>query len=162
MPVTKPTLFQAIALWLVIFAALFVATAAFAQEASSTVTGSTITLAPAIDLLAPYVVSILAALAAGLLGWISKRLNEWLGVEIDGRAREALHSAAMTGLDKAVAAVRERGEDVRIDLRSPVIAEAAEWVLTKGAPGAVKRFGLTPDDVETMLRAKLPRALREG
>lgn len=152
MPVKLPTPRQFIALWLTIFVLMF-ATAVFAQEPDST-----ITLAPVVDLLAPY----LAALAAGVLGWISKRLNEWLGVEIDSRSREALHSAAMTGLDKAVAAVRERGEDVRVDLRSPVIAEAAEWVLTKGAPGAVKRFGLTPHDVETMVRAKLPHALRAG
>lgn len=121
---------------------------------------STVSLAPAVDLVGPYIVSILAALFAALLGWLSKRLNDWLGFEIDGRSREALHSAAVTGLDHAIALLRSRGEEVRLDVRAPIVAEAVDWVLTKGAPGAVQRFNLTPADVEAIVTAKLNQVLR--
>lgn len=123
---------------------------------------STVSLAPIVDLAAPYLVSIIGALVAGLLGWLSKRLNDWLGVEIEGRHREVLHSAAVTGLERAVAALRGRGEEVRFDLKSPVIADAVDWVLTKGAPDAVARFGLSPDDVEAIVRAKMVRVISEA
>lgn len=124
-------------------------------------TDSTVSLAPIVDLAAPYIVSIIGALVAGLLGWLSKRLNDWLGVEIEGRHREALHSAALTGLERAVSAMRARGEQISFDLKSPVIAEAVDWVLTKGAPDAVARFGLSPADVEAIVRAKLLRVSGE-
>lgn len=135
---------------------LLSACAAFVLGAGVAMAGdSTVSLAPIVDLIAPYIVSIIGALVAGLLGWLSKRVNDWLGIEIEGRHRETLHSAAVTGLERAVAGLRGRGEEVRFDLRSPVIAEAVDWVLTKGAPDAVARFGLSPADVEAIVSAKL-------
>lgn len=141
---------------------LIVAILAFLAFAPAAVMAadSTVSLAPAVDLVGPYVVSILAALLAAVLGWLSKRLNDWLGFEIDGRSREALHSAAVTGLDHAIALLRSRGEEVKFDVRAPVVAEAVDWVLTKGAPGAVQRFNLTPADVEAIVAAKLNQVLR--
>lgn len=124
-------------------------------------TDSSVSLAPIVDLAAPYIVSIIGALVAGLLGWLSKRLNDWLGIEIEGRHREALHSAALTGLERAVSAMRTRGEQISFDLKSPVIAEAVDWVLTKGAPDAVARFSLSPADVEAVVRAKVLRVVGE-
>ncbi|MCK9514205.1 MAG: hypothetical protein M0R28_23660 [Pigmentiphaga sp.] len=144
---------------LVIAALLVVALVAF-SSASAMAADSAISLAPAIDLAGPYVVSILAAVLAALLGWLSKRVNDWLGFEIDGRNREALHSAAMTGLDHAISLLRARGEKIEIDVRSPIVANAVDWVLTKGAPGAVQRFNLTPADVEAIVVAKLNQVLR--
>ncbi|MFN8682796.1 hypothetical protein ACDP63_16880 [Paracoccus sp. P2] len=141
----------------VCLATIFVAAAAPAWAN----TDSSVSLAPIVDLAAPYIVSILGALVAGLLGWLSKRLNDWLGVEIEGRHREVLHSAALTGLERAVSALRSRGEEVTFDLKSPVIAEAVNWVMTKGAPDAVARFGLSPADVEAIVRAKLMRVIGE-
>lgn len=123
---------------------------------------STVSLAPIVDLIAPYIVSIIGALVAGLLGWLSKRVNDWLGIEIEHRHREVLHSAAFTGLERAIAGLRARGEEISFDLRSPVIAEAVDWVLTKGAPDAVARFGLSPADVEAIVSAKLVRVVGEG
>lgn len=134
--------------------------AAAAAPAWANADGS-VSLAPIVDLAAPYIVSILGALVAGLLGWLSKRLNDWLGIEIEGRHREALHSAALTGLERAVSALRSRGEEVTFDLKSPAIAEAVDWVLTKGAPDAVARFGLSPTDVEAIVRAKIMRVIGE-
>jgi len=144
---------------LLILALAIIAFMAF-PPAMAMAADSTVSLAPAVDLVGPYIVSILAALFAALLGWLSKRLNDWLGFEIDGRSREALHSAAVTGLDHAIALLRSRGEEVKFDVRAPVVAEAVDWVLTKGAPGAVQRFNLTPADVEAIVTAKLNQVLR--
>lgn len=144
------------------FSILVAASALGAAPALADTQESTVSVATIIDLAAPYIVSIIGALLAGLLGWLSKRVNDWLGIEIEGRHREALHSAAVTGLERTVAALRGRGEAISFDLRSPVIAEAVDWVLTKGAPDAVARFGLSPVDVEAIVRAKLVHVIGEG
>lgn len=146
-----------------IFLSILVAALALgAAPALANAPDSTVSLAPIVDLIAPYIVSIIGALVAGLLGWLSKRVNDWLGIEIEHRHREVLHSAAFTGLERAIAGLRVRGEEISFDLRSPVIAEAVDWVLTKGAPDAVARFGLSPADVEAIVSAKLVRVVGEG
>lgn len=145
------------------FLSILAATLALgAAPALANTPDSTVSLAPIVDLIAPYIVSIIGALVAGLLGWLSKRVNDWLGIEIEHRHREVLHSAAFTGLERAIAGLRARGEEISFDLRSPVIAEAVDWVLTKGAPDAVARFGLSPADVEAIVSAKLVRVVGEG
>lgn len=79
---------------------------------------------------------------------------KWTGIEVEARQREALHSAAMTGISLAIA---KYGPSFGIapSERSDVVRYAVGWVLSAGAPGAVAGLKLTDAEVGNLVESKL-------
>lgn len=137
------------ALWL--FAALalaaFGATPAAAAEQA-------VTVGPIYGLVEPYIRALADVVITGLIGWGAVLIKSWTGIQIEARHREALHSALMTGVTKALARLGVRAEGLTVDLRSQVLAEAVEWA-EAAVPDAIAHFGMTPDRVAALATAKL-------
>ncbi|TDE40943.1 hypothetical protein [Antarcticimicrobium sediminis] len=105
------------------------------------------------DLLAPLMPVVLQVVSA-LLGVLLIRLTgvakERWGIEIEARHRETLHSALMTGITAALS----KGVT-----NKQAIAAAVSHAVQRGAPDAIKRFGLSEMDLADMAQAKLQDAL---
>lgn len=99
-----------------------------------------------IDILAPHIVTLLSALIAAAIAYATKLLRDYTGVQIQKKLRDDLHSAAMTGIRKALQ--KGLGSDA-------AIVEATSWVQTKGAPDAVKAFQMSADDIAAVVASKL-------
>lgn len=140
---------------------LSVATLAFvaiflAAAAAQTTTAPTTTVS-LWDALGPWASSIAAALAAviiAFLGWVTETIRQKTGIQIDVLRSETLQAAITNGAGKAVVLLGDRLKTVTIDVRSPVVKEAVDYVL-RSAPEAVKHFGLSPDQLAEKIIAKL-------
>lgn len=107
---------------------------------------------PLFQLFEPYLVSGLGALVTAIIAYGAAAFQKWTGVKIDQGHRDALHSAAMTGVTMALSRLGVAANSLTIDTRSAVIADAIAWV-EKSAPGALKHFSITPDKVSTFVGA---------
>ncbi|PZU89088.1 MAG: hypothetical protein DI527_16270 [Chelatococcus sp.] len=132
-------------------AAFGIPIAAFAQEVA---TSTKVDVAPIVDGFFSYVSAALSAVVALAIGFISARLYSWLGINIEARHREALHSAIMTGANAALARVADLIGGKAVDVKSTAVAEAVNYVLG-AVPDAVKFFGLTEAKLSEMVAAKL-------
>ena len=129
--------------------------------------GSTVAAAPAPDTMVEVgplfsglraTIEAVAGLAiAAAVGWVALRLNSLAGINIEARHREALQSALLNGVRAGLDLFGKRADAMQVDVRSKVLAEAADYVITS-VPDAVKHFGLTPARVRDLARAKLAEA----
>lgn len=124
---------------------------ASAQEAG----GTTITLAPLIEAVGPIIAQIAITLVTALVGWLSYKVNQYLGLNIEARHREALQSALMNGVWKGLHFIEDRGAGIGIDVKSEILAEGIRYV-QRSVPDAIQYFGLTEDRLRELLEAKLP------
>lgn len=125
--------------------------AAIAQEVASS---TKVDVAPVVDTVFGYVSAGLSALVAVAIGFISARLYSLLGINIEAKHREALHSAIMTGVNAGLAKVSDLIGGKAVDVKSSAVAEAVNYVLG-AVPDAVKFFGLTEAKLSEMVTAKL-------
>ena len=108
-----------------------------------------------VDTLAPFVETIVIALASALIGWLASRLSRWIGLEIDRDHAEALQAAIARGVRHAVSLVKaEARERASLDIESRLIAETAIY-LEKLMPDALDHFGLTDETLDRLIRAHL-------
>lgn len=124
---------------------------AFAQDAGSTSISVTDLLAP----FKPYVVELVTILVGVLVGLITRKLNELTGLKIDAAQRDALHMALTSGVMAGVHAIEQKTDGKTIDLHSAIVAEGVRYVQAS-VPDAIKYFGLTPEKISAMIRAKIP------
>lgn len=107
-----------------------------------------------LDAVRPYVVEIAGALILAFVTWLSSWLRATFKVSLDAAHRAALHSALENGarlvLEKLDTAVAGRN----VPAGHPLVAIGVEYAL-KYSPDAVAYFGLTPERVGELLRAKL-------
>ena len=54
------------------------------------------------EIVRPYLEVTIAAVVTGVLGWLAAIIQKYLGVNIEAKHREALHSAVMTGVTSAL------------------------------------------------------------
>lgn len=139
---------------LVLVAVLLVPYLAMAQD-----TGTQVSLDPLIDSLYPYVLTIVGAIIAAATAWITKKINEWTGISIEARHREALQSALMNGARYIAAEHKPTG--VSIDLKNRHLAAGVRFV-RDSVPDAVKHFGLTTEDIEKHLIPKISQLVAES
>ncbi len=126
-----------------------VAAPAFAQEATTQVHAGSVWA-----LVAPYLFTAVSAAVVAILGWLADMFRRWTGIQIEARHREALHSAAMTGVAAAFSKVGQRADTITLDVRTALVKEGVEWML-KSVPDALKYFNLSPQTVATLVEAKL-------
>ncbi|MDZ5448974.1 hypothetical protein [Labrys sp. ZIDIC5] len=131
-------------------AVAFVALVAPAWAADDT----TVSLGGLVTALLPYFEAAVAALLTALIAWAAQAIQKWLGIQLDQSSRDALHSAAMTGVNMALSRLSQSAANLTFDAKSAVIAQAIEWV-ESSVPDALKHFGLTPEQLEALIESKL-------
>lgn len=82
------------------------------------------------------------------------QFTKWTGIEVEARQREALHSAAMTGINLAIARYGAAA-GFAPNGRPDVVNDAVGWVLSTGAPRSVADLDLTDEDVRKVVESKL-------
>ena len=133
------------------FVALVTVAGAFPALAQD---GSSISLAPFVNLLLEYIAPAIAAIVAFLVGQLLLLLKRKFGLDIDARNREALQTALTNGAGLILQKSAGLAAGKVLDLRSHLVADAVRYV-EKSAPDALKHFGLTPDAVAEKIAAKL-------
>ena len=97
-------------------------------------------------------VELLAAVIVGATAWAAKK---WFGLQVDEKQREALHGAIERGIGSALDAIAKKVDgNSTIQIDSKVVALVANYVI-KMSPDAVSYFGLTPDKLAELIKAKL-------
>lgn len=132
-------------------ALLFAAVPALAQEAQPAIRFDGFS-ATVIE----YALATLAVVVTWAIAYGAKKVRDWFGIRADEALRDTLHSAAMTGLRAALDRANTWAAGISINVKSQVLADAANYVLNVGAPQAVERFGLTPQRVAELVQSKLP------
>ena len=128
--------------------ATMVTYAAMAQES-----GTTVSVGPWFETLRPYILEVLGMAVAAIIGLLSRLIYKKWGIDIEQGRRDALHSAAMTGLKAALSRAGVKAADVQFDVRHKVIAEALDW-MRKSVPDAIKYFGISEQGMKTLVEAK--------
>lgn len=123
---------------------------AFAQAASDT----TVSFAPLITALLPYLATLLSLLATAALGWLATLLQKKVNIDLTQSSRDALHSALTTGINLALSKLQPEGGKLTLDVKDKTIAQAITWAETS-VPEAIQHFGLTPDALRSMVASKL-------
>ena len=100
-----------------------------------------------LEVLTPLLIDLLALLLSVAIGWLSLQAHRSLGVEVEARPREALHSAIMTGVRRSLAD----------DLSRKQIIQKALHFTRSSVPDAVR--ALVKD--EGILRALAEAKMRE-
>jgi len=129
---------------------------AFAQQAGSAVPPAP--PSPLIEALQPYIDAGTNAAVTVLVGLLAALAKRYVGITLDARARETLHSALDTGAHAAVSAITAKAGRLQDEVRDARIAFILEWA-EQGAAGAIRHFGVDRSQLETLATAKLQRAL---
>ncbi|MEP9372601.1 hypothetical protein [Mesorhizobium sp. KR1-2] len=112
---------------------------------------------PATSLLEPiraYLVEIGGVLIVAFVGWLSSWLRATFKLELDARHRDALHSALTNGAALVLKKLDTAAAGKSIPIGNAIVGTGIEYVLTY-SPDAVAYFGLTPERVGELLRARL-------
>lgn len=114
-----------------------------------------------VELIAPFVESMLIGVIAIAVGWLASRINRWLGLSIDKKHAQALHEAVGRGVRHALSKLRAdmRGRAV-VDVESRLVAETAIY-LERLMPDALRHFGLDDETLDRLIRTHIgPDTLR--
>ena len=125
---------------------------AFAQDAS--VPNTSINLG---DIIGPWlemIVGAVAILVTAILGWLAALIKAKTGIDIEARHREALQTALTNAAGLMLRRLGDKANLVSFDVHNPIIREGILYV-TRSAPDAVKKFGLSPEQLAEKLVAKL-------
>jgi hypothetical protein len=129
----------------------FGALGALAQEVAAPA-ATTVDLWPIAEQLLAVVTAVLAV-AVPLV--VRHYLNAWLGIRLDEKHAATLDAALRRGLTYAADKVEEKGRAATVvDVRNEMLAGAAGYALRR-VPDAVRHFGLTPEALAEMARARL-------
>jgi hypothetical protein len=90
----------------------------------------------ALEMFQPQIMEIVGVLFSMVLLFLSNLARVWLGVQIEARHREALHSALLTGVQAALDQGPSAGRDV-------IVRQAIDYARTS-VPQAIKKLG--PDN----------------
>ncbi len=130
-----------------LIALVCVSAPAFAQD-------TTVNLGGWWGALRPYLQDVIALVVAGVIGALAKLAYTLTGINIEKRHRDALHSAVMTGVSGAMNFIGAKANDMTIDVRNRVIADAIRWA-EKSVPDAIKALGVTPDALTQLASSKI-------
>lgn len=100
------------------------------------------------------VASVVASGIVGMVAWGVWRLT---GVKLDETVRAALQSALENGIHAGLAAVQGAADRARPGVLDNEVIQVALGYVRAFAPGAIRHFGLTDDELVSLLRAQLGR-----
>lgn len=104
----------------------------------------------------PFLLAVATPFAAAVVGLLAELLRRKFNLEIEAKHREALQMALTNGAGLTLGKLGNSLEGKTIDVKNAAIAAGVNYAL-KGAPAALKKFGLGPDDLARMIEAKLPQ-----
>lgn len=139
-------------LFIFVSAILFAVGIMFAPLVFAQAPDTRIDLDPFITSVMPYLLALFGTIISAAIGFATLKLQQWTGINVEAKHREALQSALTNGALNMVAKVTPKG--VTIDVGNAAIADGVEYVL-KSVPDAVQYFGLTPARVQEMLAPKI-------
>jgi hypothetical protein len=141
-------------------------TAAYAQSAVSVVApagstaavpqpdGSVVFLHPFIAALTPYIITGFGAVISGLAAWAVAVLKQRTGIAIAQANLDLFDKAATTQAGAIWAAADAGIANAKIDVGNPLIAGAANLILTR-LPQEAAAIGMTPGKVKDMIVGKI-------
>jgi hypothetical protein len=127
------------------------ATMALAQ----TTTSNAIALSEPWSALQTWILTLVGAVVASLVGWVTVTLNKKLGISIDDSMRNALQTATTNAAGLVLNKVGNQLQGKVLDLGS-VGNDMVKYVMN-AVPDATKHFGLTEERVANMILAKVPQ-----
>lgn len=130
---------------------------AFAADTAAAPADTTVSFLDLYKFFEPYLVALVGVVFSGVLGWLAALLKTKFGLDIDAGMRATLQSAAYNGATRAFAQIEGPVANLKIDVKSPLVADAVRWIET-AAPDAIKHFGLGPDELAALALAKLGAA----
>lgn len=108
----------------------------------------------------PYVDAIIQALALAFAGWITTMIGlaykRITGKELDEKASNVIAIAAKNQAGALLSAGAVKLQGLRINVSNDKIALAVDEVMTR-VPDALKRFGMTPQDVQNRIVEAIPQ-----
>lgn len=104
--------------------------------------------------LRPFIAEIVSVLILAIVGWVSSWLRSVFKITLDEKHRKALHSALENAARYSEARFDEAIDGKRIPVENELITTGVGYVL-KYSPDAVRYFGLSPERVGELLKAKL-------
>lgn len=107
-----------------------------------------------VAVLAPSIEAVASGVILALIGWIGAGVQRYLGIRIEASHREALHSAAMTGVRQALVAIEREAKTVPFDLHNELMNKAVQWMIGS-VPDAIAFFGLDDGQLEKLAQSKL-------
>lgn len=107
------------------------------------------------DVAVPILVTLASGIITAAISIAAAYFARLTGIQIEAGQREALHSAAMTGVNLALSRLEAQVGGMTLTTKSRVVDDALGWVVTTGAPAAVKTLGLDAVDVRKLVESKL-------
>ena len=135
----RPILF-ALAAWLA-----FGVCAAFADAAPTTVS-----VLPFYQIAEPYILTAFGIVFSTLLGWGLTQLQTRTGLHVSKQAQDQFQQAAMNGAGRILAAQEGSIANIKIDVKSPLVAAEATKVAAL-IPDTLKQIGVTPEAASSVL-----------
>lgn len=113
--------------------------------------GTTVDIGGLVDAAVELLTAVLLAVGTWAVAWLGRRWK----LDSDSAVREYLDEALHRSIAWAVGELRTRGQPISIDLRSEIVAKAADYLLER-VPDALKHFGLHPASLRKLIEARLP------
>ena len=110
-----------------------------------------INLSPLVNTLVELGAVVLLAFGA----YAIKRFINWIGLKEDSEVRVYLETALANAVKYGKTEVNKMGSDLdNLQVESETVTKAVNYV-SSTVPDALKKLGVTPDHLETLIRARL-------
>ncbi len=121
-------------------------------------TGSAFAQDTAVDVdltwLNEYILALVGMVTSIAVAVVTVLLKRKFGIDIEANDRQALQSALNNGTNLLLGRVLPDKIGFRVEVGNATVADAVEYV-QKSVPDAIKRFGLSPADIQRMLEPKI-------
>lgn len=122
---------------------------------------SEVSFDPLLQAAVQYLEVLLLALGGILATWLTRKLNQWFGVQVEANHRDALERAINSGLQLGAKKVREKVFDptrtkplASIELKSEALATTLNYAIAS-TPDAIKKFGISPERLAEIIEARM-------
>ncbi len=100
-------------------------------------------------------IEILAAVLLALGSYGVYRLNKWLGLKADSEVRTYLDMALYRAVEYGKGQANAKAGKMTVKTSNEVVTAAVTYAVA-AVPDALERFGITPEKLADMIRARLP------
>lgn len=133
---------------------LVVGLASCALGPAMAATSTEIAVGGVVDFLTPYAVQAAGIVVSALLGWLAITVRRYIGIKVDEKHSRELKDALMEAVGFGLDTLNEYTDDVKFDVHSTVLASAMGYV-GESVPDAINHFGITPERLARMIRARI-------
>jgi hypothetical protein len=138
-----------------LFGAGIVCGAATIALAQSTTSPNAVAIGGAFSAVQSWILTVVGALASAAIAWVSKMLNDRLGISVDDSLRNALQTATTNAAGLVLNGIGNQLQGRKLDV-GEVGNNIVQYVFAN-VPDAIKHFGLDQDRIANMILAKVPQ-----